>query len=149
MIPFPYNLIGVLALLAGAFFGGWTAQGWHRDSQEIDRAETNLESERLAGQARTANETRVVKAQNAATSRAADARADATDARTELERVRALSDAAIDAARVSNEACLDRAIALNDVFKSCSGRYAELGEKATRHASDLQTLTDAWPETKP
>lgn len=36
--------------------------------------------------------------------------------------------------------------ALSTVFAECAGRYRDLAEKADRHASDVQTLTEAWPK---
>jgi len=142
----PGNYLIWLGVIFTAFWGGWETQGWHRDSLEKDRAEANLEAQRIAGRARTAAEARVVTAQNAAAARAANDRADAADARTELDRVRSLSDAAVTAAEQSHAACVDRATALKVVFSQCAGRYAELGEKADRHVSDLKTLSDSWPE---
>lgn len=34
---------------------------------------------------------------------------------------------------------------LSTIFADCAGRYQGLAEKADRHASDAQTLSDAWP----
>ena len=43
------------------------------------------------------------------------------------------------------EAARNYAAALSDVFGSCVKEYRELAEKATGHASDVKTLTEAWP----
>ena len=38
---------------------------------------------------------------------------------------------------------------LSAVLQECTGRYRELAEKADRHASDVKTLEEAWPEGQP
>jgi hypothetical protein len=145
MIPFPYNLIGALAVMAGVFFGGWTAQGWHRDSEEKARVEAQIETDRIAHIGDIHRTERVVAAQNAAQRRATVARGDADATRGELDSLRAQSDATVAAARVSFEACAVNATTLGAVFKSCAGRYAAMGETAQGHANDAQTLGEAWP----
>lgn len=47
--------------------------------------------------------------------------------------------ASIDALRVSTST-------LASVLGECQGRYRDMAEKADRHASDVQTLMDAWPK---
>ena len=43
------------------------------------------------------------------------------------------------------EACRNTAVTLAAVFGDCTARYGSLAEKADRHASDVRTLTEAWP----
>jgi hypothetical protein len=38
---------------------------------------------------------------------------------------------------------------LSAVLAECSGRYQSLAEKADRHASDVKTLQEAWPQNAP
>lgn len=45
----------------------------------------------------------------------------------------------------SADALRDSTIALSAVLADCQGRYRELAEAADRHASDVRTLTEAWP----
>ena len=142
----PVQLIIALAVIAASFLGGWQANGWRHEAKEKARVEQDLENQRAAARADNKRQDTVIAAQNAAAARAVDLRRDADSARSELERVRSVSDAAVAAARVSQEACVERAAALNDVFKSCAGRYAELGEKADRHVSDIKTLNASWPK---
>ena len=40
---------------------------------------------------------------------------------------------------------INSATTLAAVLDSCQGRYTELAAIADRHASDVKTLTDAWP----
>lgn len=44
------------------------------------------------------------------------------------------------------DACRVRAAACYDVFGKCAERYREMAERADRHASDVKTLSEAWPE---
>lgn len=48
----------------------------------------------------------------------------------------------------STEALGNSVTALTTVLGDCQTRYRELAEKADRHASDSQTLSDAWPVAK-
>jgi hypothetical protein len=146
VIPFPYNLIAAGLALLLAFGTGWSVQGWHRDSLEKDRVETQAETDRLAHLSNIKRIDAVVVAQNRAAGRAISNRRDADAALSELGRVQAQSAAAVAAARVSHEACIDRTIALDDVFQSCASRYTALGETSDRHVNDLQTLIEAWPK---
>jgi hypothetical protein len=50
--------------------------------------------------------------------------------------------ATVDALRVSTTT-------LAAVLGECQGRYRDLAEKADRHASDVKTLSDAWPRDPP
>ena len=44
------------------------------------------------------------------------------------------------------EAARTAADAFATVFSECQGRYGELAAKADGHASDVQTLMEAWPK---
>lgn len=146
MIPFPYSLIGVAIVASVAFFGGWKVQGWHRDSLEKERAEQKLADVRLSAAVSIRRADNVILAQNAAAARAAVARADADRARSELDGLRAASDAAVSAARASHEACVVTASAQSNVLKQCGESYRGLAEIADRHVNDIKTLTEAWPK---
>jgi hypothetical protein len=50
--------------------------------------------------------------------------------------------ATIDALRLSTST-------LAGVLSDCQGQYRDLAEKADRHASDVKTLTQAWPVSNP
>lgn len=144
MIPFPYNLIAVAALLAGAFFSGWQTQGWHRDSLEKDHAKQELAQIQLSAAANIRRADNVIVAQSAAAVRETVLRRDASAARSELERLRG-DFTPRPGPGVSSEACRERTASLEDTLLSCAGRYSELAEKADRHANDVKTLMDGWP----
>ena len=131
------------AVLSGASI--WKVQEWRHGALEKDRVEQSLESQRIVAKAQLAAEARVSTAQNLAKVREARLRTDAADSRNALGSLRASTDAALRTANLSHAACLDRAAALGRVFESCSAEYGSLAERAGRHASDLQTLNDAWP----
>lgn len=141
------------ALLAGAiaFTAGWQVQGWRLGAQIATiRAE---QADALAGAtaaARAQEATRfstVQKAQDDATKRAQTARADATAARAELERLRAVlaarprSPAGADTAA----ACAVRADARSVVLAECAGALTELAGQADRLNADRLMLMEAWP----
>jgi hypothetical protein len=60
-----------------------------------------------------------------------------------IDQVRAGSDTAtVEALRASTAT-------LATVFQDCAGQYRSLAKAADGHASDVQTLIDAWPVTPP
>jgi hypothetical protein len=61
---------------------------------------------------------------------------------------------AIDGVRAGSDTATVEALrattaALATVFQDCSGRYREVAKNADGHASDVQTLIEAWPRTAP
>ena len=146
MIPFPYNIIATVALLAGAFFSGWTAQGWHRDSLEKADAEQKLVDVRSNAAASIRRTDTVIEAQNAAQTRDRNLRIAVSLARDERERLRVeLEEAQRRLPSLSHQACIDRAAALSSVFDRCTGRYTDVAERADHHVNDIQTLNESWP----
>ena len=86
-----------------------------------------------------------------------DARTREAILRNELVRVRSVSDGLrdknADAARrlaaASPAAVLEYASTLNAVFDDCRAAYGDMAEKATGHANDARTITEAWPVMPP
>lgn len=86
-------------------------------------------------------------AQNAATEREKALRADYAAAHAAARGLRntvaalrsQLSDAPAEACRATADAALA-------VFSECTDRYGAVAEAAGGHASDVRTLSDAWPE---
>jgi len=150
MIPFPYNILATIALLAGAFFSGWTAQGWHRDSLEKANAEQILVNVRANAAASIRRADTVIEAQNAAKVRDRDLRIAVSLARDERDGLRLeLAEAQRKLSGLSPEACINRAATLSDVLNQCAERYTGLAEKADRHVNDIKTINDSWPTAKP
>ena len=77
--------------------------------------------------------------------------------RTEIDHLRLVSDglrdqsaeAARRLAAAPPAAVLEYATALSTVFNDCRAAYEEMVEKADGHASDVRTLTTAWPVIPP
>lgn len=133
----------VSALLTGASV--WKVQEWRHGALEKDRVEQSLESQRIVAKASLAAQARVSTAQSAAALREAGLRAAVDGSRDALVRLSDAADSAFRAAQLSHDACTKQADSLRTVFKSCATEYRKLGEAADEHASDEQTLIDAWP----
>lgn len=86
---------------------------------------------------------------NAARTRETALLRDRDAARAESDGVREqAADAARRLAEAPPAAVLEYATTTNELFVDCGRRYAELAEKADGHASDVRTLTEAWPRTE-
>lgn len=140
--------VGV-AVAAG--FVGWTAQGWKLGEENAElRAQYATEAQEATQ--RELRKTALYKEQSDAALRKAEARAaqnkrDADGLRDELDGLR--GDLATVPGRIRNatsEAVDQYAAAATVVFEQCTARYAELAKVADGHASDVQTLMDAWPQ---
>ena len=102
-----------------------------------------LEQQRLADAVQLAKFGAV---QKAAETRALALRRAAASARAESVGLR---DAIVTLSRqpvTDATASTDRAVAIGELLAECGDRYQALGAVADRHASDVQTLSDAWPE---
>jgi len=137
-------IVAIVAALAAWFAQGWRL-GEQMQEQARDLAEQRNEQTRLVLQAERNRHAQLAEADRAARTREAGLRRDADAARTELDRLRDASGAAVGMSGESHGACLDRVAAFRDVFDQCAARYGGLAEKAGRHASDVKTLIDAWP----
>lgn len=136
-------------LAAGTFLAGvatgWTVQGWHYQAKENDRAQQELADRRLQATARVRREEAVIAAQNDAQARARALRLDADGSRAALVGLHDATAQAMRDAAAAHDACTERAHALSVVLNQCGAAYQELGAVADRHASDVKTLTEAWP----
>ena len=82
-----------------------------------------------------------------------DARTREALLRTDLDRLRTASDslreqnthAARQLAAAPPAAVIEYATAIGTVFDDCRAAYAGMVEKADGHASDVRTITQAWP----
>lgn len=144
----------LLALLCAALAGGsaWQVQSWRYGAKELKN-----ENKTLAAQATAQDLSRAILqrqannfavASNASTVRATALRRDADSAHDALERLRraTASSALPNCTTGTDDARIDRATALSELLNACAERYQHVAEKAGRHASDTQTLTEAWPK---
>ncbi len=135
------------ALIAAslAATGVWKVQDWRYGAKEKERAEQQLENERVIARAALRNQERVSEAQSAASNRMVVLRRDADRARAAADGLRIATEQAMRDAATSHAACTERAHTLSVVLNQCGAAYQELGAVADRHASDVQTLMAAWP----
>lgn len=136
------------AILAGAIAatGAWKIQNWRFDAKEKERAELQLENERLAAKTALRRVEAVVTAQNAAAIRERDLRNDAAGARAALVGLSNATDAAMRDAATSHGACLERTSALGELLGTVAQAGAGMAEKADRHSIDIKMYQEAWPK---
>lgn len=135
------------ALLAAAIAatGAWKVQDWRFSVKEKERVEQELNDERVRAATQIRREEAVIVAQNQAQARARSLRMDADGSRAALVGLSSSADQALRDAATSHAACTERAAAIRVVLDQCGAAYQELGTVADRHASDVRTLTEAWP----
>lgn len=140
------NLIIACLFSAALSFGaGWQVQAWRHEAllathiqQEADRAQQSQQAQQLRLE-------QALQAQNEATARVARLQSAATAARDELGRLRRASSGALLASQASPQACATATTAFDDVFQQCAEQLTAVSAAADQHASDVQTLSDAWP----
>ena len=140
------QLIIAAVIAASSFLGGWAIQSWRYGAKETARAQQILVDQRLAAATAIRRQDNVIQAQSNAANRAVDLRRAADGSRAALVGLSLAADSALRAASASHNACLDRATAIRVVLDQCGAAYQDLGAVADRHASDVKTLTEAWPK---
>lgn len=157
LIPIQYRLLAgafAVALAAMAMFAwGWSSGG-ARVQAQWDRAALAQQADRLAAeQAARATEQamqqQLQEAEHAAAEREKKLRADYAAAHAAARGLRdtisALRNELPDAAGTASRATAGTALAL---LGECADQYRAVAEAADGHASDVQTLTAAWPKPK-
>lgn len=135
------------ALLVAAALGAcaaWFVQDWRITNAENHRLENARNEERELSRMESKRIAEVVAAQNAARLRESKLRMDAVAAKSAADSLRRAL--AVQAAGADPATCPDVAASQAVVLSDCAARYSGLAEIADRHASDIQTLTDAWPK---
>lgn len=152
MIPglYTYAATGLVALAIG-FGGGWEVQAWRYGAQIASIKQDN--SDAIASSAKSALKLTEHYRENAdaavqkAEVRMAQNKRDADGLRDELDGLR--GDLATVPGRIRNatrEAVDQYASAATVVFDQCTRRYSEMAGAASGHASDVETLREAWPK---
>lgn len=141
------NLTLISAAIAAALgFGtAWSIQSQRITKMELTYAETRIANQSAARKVLERVTLQVSTAQNDAVARGRVLRADAAAARNELDKLRRASDNAVRAATASLDACTGAVVTYSGLLDSCGRALTDLGAKADGHASDVRTLTDAWP----
>jgi len=148
------TLIAALVSLAIGFGGGWASNGWRLGSEiaqmqaqaAIDLSNSLKDAlDQTVKYQRTKDEA-IKKAER----RALDNMRLAAAAGAESDKLRMqLSDAANNIPRATHTSLVAHATTLNAVFSECQRGYEAMGRNAQGHASDVQTLMDAWPKQEP
>ena len=140
--------IGGAALAALAT---WNVQAWRYDAQIADIHTQHAEL--VASSAKSALKLTEHYRENAdaavrkAESRAAQNKRDADGLRAELDGLRGdLANVHDRISSATREAVDQYAATATAVFGECAARYSEMAISATGHASDVQTMMDAWPK---
>lgn len=141
----PY-LIAILISAALSASASWQIQNWRYAAKEKEHEShraTMLEQQRLAD---TVQLERLSTVQKAAETRTLALRRAADSARAESiglrDAIATLSRQPVAEATASNQ----RATAVGELLAECGDKYQALGAVADRHASDVKTLVEAWPE---
>lgn len=130
---------------------GWTAQGW-KLGEEINGLKAE-HAEMVASSAKSALKLTEHYRENAdaavrkAEARSAQNKRDADGLRDELDGLRGDLATVPDRIRNASREAVDQyATTASLVFDQCIRRYSEMAGAAQGHASDVQTLMDAWPK---
>lgn len=158
------NPMVLLALLAAAFVTGVTvgsSAAWYIQSIRIDKAETahlryaaEVEQNAIAAKLAALDKERfwIGEIENArinAQSREARLKRDVANAQSAVVGLRNdLSALRARLATSTESACLATADSLGVLLGQCAEAYRDVSEIADRHASDVQTLIEAWPRGK-
>lgn len=154
----PYAWLLDVVVIGGVVVGG--GYGFHlfcEHEREIGRQEVRAEDARLAQVEEEANRkiesfqtNNVVKAQNDATKRDEVLNSVLTASGKSSDRLRnALQAIGSGVPSADTEALRSQVTALTAVLNKCQSEYRAMGANADAHASDVQTLSDAWPSAPP
>ena len=151
LIPFATHIAAAAIAGALAFGAAWQVQAWRYGEQIADLKREHAEA--VASSAKTALKLTEHYRENAdaavkkAEARAAQNKRDADALRAELDGLRGDIANVPDRIRSASREAVDQyAATATAVFEHCAARYSELAAASAGHASDVQTLMDAWPK---
>ena len=140
------TLLSVAAGIAAGFGLAWQLQAWSITQMELDHANERISLQRTARQNAERYVAQISAAQANATTRAVVLRAAADRTRDAGNGLRIKTADAVRTAASDPAACSDTAATLGKLFTAGTDEYRKLAEIADRHASDAQTLIEAWPK---
>lgn len=154
MIPFGTHIAAAAIAAALAFGAGWQVQAWRYGEQiaglKREHAEAAASSAKSALKLTEHYRENADAAVRKAEARAAQNKRDADRLRTELDGLRGDLANVPDRIRNATREAVDQyAATATTVFGECAARYSELAGTAAGHASDVQTMMDAWPINRP
>ena len=146
MLPNPYLLAGALAV---GLLTGWTANGWRLNGKIDEMVLEHTQALQVATEKAAKETARMQGEKDEAVQKAAALaqrnKADAAAARSERDRLRdELVASRSSFADATLPSLVDHARTLSVVFEQCTREYSELAEKADGHATDAQSLFNAW-----
>ena len=149
--PYLYQLAAVAIFIAGAFVTGvFTGRDQVQDQWDAARAvqvQAAYAAERSARSKEQSLMTQLAEAQNAATERETKIRADYATAHAAALGLRDTLAAARQRLPADPATTGGQAAATGlDLLGECSATVEQLAAAADAHASDVKTLTDAWPK---
>ena len=146
IFPTPYLLAGALTV---GLLTGWTANGWRLNGKIDEMVLEHTQAVQVATEQAAAKTQQMQEEKDAALKKAVEIVRrnviDADAARNERDRLR---DDLI-ASRATFSEATDTSLAqytntLSVVFEQCTREYSELAAKADGHATDAQSLFNAW-----
>lgn len=155
VIPEPWRLasrVVVVGLLAATFYVLGRSDGaahvqarWN--AEKADQAERVASAERVAHERDILNNERLRKAESDAETRQNHNRQLAADLDAAQQRLRIALNTVRGTIPSQPDSAVDRtAHAALAVFGECADEVGRLAEAADGHASDVRTLTEAWPK---
>lgn len=151
LLPVPHRIALIALVVVGIFGFGWVKGAgsvqarW--DKARAGQLQAVIAAEQAARHKEQSMQQKLNEAQNAATEREKALRADYAAAHVAARGLRdTVAALRGQLATAPAEACRATADAALAVFGECSDRYRAVAEAADGHASDVETLTEAWPE---
>ena len=142
------NLTFVISLISAAAGGllAWQLQAHQIIKLELTHANERIATQRAARVVADRQQNTVIAAQNAAAGRAAGVRRDDDNLRTVVDGLRSDLEVTRGAAALSIDACNRHSATISQLFIESTAVNRELAQACDGHASDVLTLTDAWPK---
>lgn len=138
-------IVSTVAAAAG-FAAAWNLQAHQLTKLTLEHANERIAIQRAARATIERTSNAVIQAQNAAAGRVAVLKRDADTVRVAAGGLRDDLDATRRAAASSIDACNYHAATVSELLVEAVGVGRELAQACDGHASDVRTLTEAWPK---
>jgi len=124
----------------------WHIQDGRINTLKLEQTNDRITAQRAARQAIERHQTRVSTAQAQAAAGAVRLAADLAGNRTELERLRIASTAALRAAGSTLDACTTTLSTVSELQLVCAARLTDVAAEADGWATHAVSLQTAWPQ---
>ena len=138
----------ISAAIAGAagFWLAWQLQAGNITQLKLEHANERITQGRAARVVADRQQNTIIAAQNAAAGRAVAMRRDDAGLRTVVDGLRDDLDVTRRAAGTVIDACNRHAATVSQLLVESATVNRELAQAADGHASDVRTLSEAWPK---